>query len=213
MPGRIAPLEINEYYHVFNRGVEKRTIFILPREYKRFIRTFYYYQFLGIKPKFSNFTKSKLNLFNPIQGNKLVEIVSYCLMPNHFHFLVRQLKTNGISVFVSQFCNSYTKYFNAKYKRIGPLFQGRFKAVRIENDEQLVHVSRYIHINPIVSHVTKNLATYPWSSYSEYVLREENYCSTKEILGFFPSRDSYKEFLEDQVDYGKTLELLKHVDV
>lgn len=208
MPGRITPLISGEFYHLYNRGSEKKDIFQQLRDYKRFQQTFYYYQFLGPKPKFSNFTKS--NLFKPVFDEKLVEIICFCLMPNHFHFLIKQLKNNGISIFMSQLSNSYTKYFNTKYNRIGPLLQGAFKAVHIETDEQLVHVSRYIHLNPIVSGLIKSLDDYPWSSYLEYIKLNPFFCSPTEVLNFFSSKEKYKKFVEDQIDYGVKLELIKH---
>lgn len=210
MPRRIIPFMNNEFYHIYNRGVEKRDIFTQPRDYKRFLRTCYYYQFLGQKPSFSRFSKSQLNTFKPLNENKLVEIICYCLMPNHFHFLLRQLKDNGVSIFISRLTNSYTKYFNTKYTRIGPLLQGAFKALRIESDEQLIHVSRYIHLNPVVAGLVKNLDQYLWSSYHDYMQGKSTICSVNEILKFFPSAEKYKEFIEDQIDYGITLEILKH---
>ena len=129
MPGRITPLVNDEFYHIYNRGSEKRTIFQQPRDYKRFQQTFYYYQFPGPKLRFSNFAKEEL--FKTSFNNGMVEVICYCLMPNHFHFLIKQLKDNGISIFMSQLSNSYTKYFNTKYKRVGPLLQGAFKAVLV----------------------------------------------------------------------------------
>lgn len=210
MPGRLTPLVNGEYYHIFNRGSDKRNIFAQQRDYARFQQAFYYYQFIGPKPKFSNFSKYKLRTFKPSQDSKRVEILSYCLMPNHFHFLVQQLKENGIAGFISQLANSYTKYFNTKYKRVGALLQGSFKSVHVENDEQLIHLSRYIHLNPIVSNITNNLDGYPWSSYSEYAYDKESLCSTKEVLNLFPSKNEYKTFLMDQIDYAKSLNFLKH---
>lgn len=210
MPGRTTPLVIGQFYHIYNRGSEKRNIFTQPRDYSRFQKTFYYYHLLGPKPSFSKFTKSDLNLFKPDPNKRIVEIVCYCLMPNHFHFLVRQLKENGISTFMSQLSNSYTKYFNTKYTRVGALLQGSFKAVLVETDEQLVHLSRYIHLNPMVSGLVKNLYVYKWSSYLEYINGERIYCSPEEILNFYPSNNAYQEFIEAQIDYGTTLEILKH---
>lgn len=131
-------------------------------------------------------------------------------MPNHFHFLIKQLKDNGISSFISQLTNSYTKYFNTKYTRVGALLQGTFKAVHIESDEQLIHLSRYIHLNPIVSGLTKDLNTYEWSSYLEYMSDMAFYSSPQEILNFFSSPKKYREFVEAQVEYGTSLEILKH---
>lgn len=210
MPGRIQPLVNNEIYHIFNRGSDKRDIFLQPRDYKRFIKTFYYYHFEGPKPKLSLLNKNNFYRFKPDPASRLVEIFCYCLMPNHFHFMIRQLKTNGISIFMSQLGNSYTKYFNTKRKRVGPLLQGAFKATLVENDEQLIHLSRYIHLNPVVSGIVDLPQTYTWSSYNEYTSEIKGICSTDLILNFFPSKEKYCEFTEAQIDYGKALEIIKH---
>lgn len=208
MPGRITPLVNNEYYHVFNRGSDKRNIYFQQRDYSRFLKTFYYYKFCGPKTKFSQFTKS--NLFKPVLNEKLVEILCFCLMPNHFHFLIKQLKDKGISIFLSQLTNSYTKYFNIKYGRVGALLQGTFKSVRIESDEQLIHLSRYIHLNPVVSGLVKLPEQYIWSSYPEYAFQDPVLCSSDEIMSFFKSPQEYQEFVENQIDYANQLELIKH---
>lgn len=208
MPGRITPLVTNEYYHIYNRGSDKRSIYTQPRDYARFQKTFYYYQFSGPKSKFSQSTQS--SLFKPLQNEKLVEILCFCLMPNHFHFLVKQLRENGISIFVSQLSNSYTRYFNVKYNRVGPLFQGAFKSVRIETEEQLIHVSRYIHLNPVVSGIAKRPEDYRWSSYSEYITQAPFFCSIEEVISLFKISQKYKKFVEDQIDYARTLEFIKH---
>lgn len=209
MPGRSIPLVNGEFYHLYNRGSDRRPTFTQSRDYKRFQQTLYYYQFLGPKPRFSRFAKSDLSSFKPDVNKKLVEIICFCLMPNHFHFLVKQLKDNGISIFMSQLCNSYTKYFNTKYPRVGPLFQGKFQSVLIETEEQLIHLSRYIHLNPIVSGLVKNLDDWSWSSYLEY-MNQSFICNTSEILNFFSSKEKYKEFIEAQIDLGISLEILKH---
>ncbi|MBI3103740.1 transposase [Candidatus Daviesbacteria bacterium] len=212
MPGRITPLATGEYYHIYNRGSEKRNIYTQQRDYARFLKVIFYYQFMGPRPSFSKFSKSEIILLKPLSQEKIIEVICYCLMPNHFHFLIRQLKENGISKFMSQISNSFTKYFNTKYNRVGPLFQGAFKAVLIESDEQLIHVSRYIHLNPIVSGLVKNLEDYRWSSYLECIKPIDTFCSTNEILGFFTpdERKRYKEFVEAQIDYGRKLEKIKH---
>lgn len=210
MPGRITPLVIGEFYHIYNRGNNKNDIFIQSRDYSRFQKTFYYYQFQRPKPKFSDLTKSQLNNLNPLINERLVEIICYCLMPNHFHFLVKQLKENGIAKFLSLVSNSYTKYFNIKYNHTGALLQGVFKSVRIEKDEQLIHLSRYIHLNPVVSGLVKNPEDYHCSSYIEYISGNNFFSSPKIVLELFPNKEKYKEFAEDQINYGKTLEILKH---
>ena len=146
----------------------------------------------------------------------MVEILCYCLMPNHFHFLLRQLKERGITRFMTRFTDSYAKYFNTKHKRNGPLFQGRFKAVRIEDDNQLLHVSRYIHLNPVVSYVVSvdQLDAYPWSSMGEYLGLHKNQLSNKDlILGQFKDAKAYRSFVHDQIDYAKTLQAIEHLTI
>lgn len=167
-----------------------------------------YYQLEGPKPRFSIFAPTTTTLD---ENKKIVDFVCYVLMPNHFHFLLQQVRDGGISEFVSKLTNSYTKYFNTKNKRVGPLVQGQFKAVLVETNEQLIHLSRYIHLNPLVGHVTKNLENYLWSSYNEYIGNgNTNVCSKDIVLGQFKSFNSYREFVLDQADYGKKLEIIKH---
>ncbi|MBI4096254.1 MAG: transposase [Candidatus Levybacteria bacterium] len=130
----------------------------------------------------------------------LVEIYCYCLMPNHFHFLLRQNADGGITNFLRKFANSYTRYFNTKYDRIGPLFQGTFKAKLIENDAYLLQVSKYIHRNPLkLSNCM--LRSYPYSSYSYYLSEDKHpFCNAEFILSYF-SRTipnlSYQSFVEE----------------
>jgi putative transposase len=136
-------------------------------------------------------------------------------MPNHFHFLVRQNIDSGISKFMSNFENSYTKYFNIKNSRIGPLLQGPFKAVKIDSEEQLLHVSRYIHLNPFSSALVKNiddLINYEWSSFSEYFgLNKYKLCQRGNIFSTFKNIETYRLFVFDQADYQKCLEEIKHL--
>lgn len=105
MPSRIFPFVNDQYYHVFNRGVDKKVIFDKKWDYTRFIKTIQHYQLQGPKPKFSRFLTN--SLFKPKSDQKIVEIISYCLMPNHFHFLLKQIKDGGITEFVSKLSNSY----------------------------------------------------------------------------------------------------------
>jgi putative transposase len=136
-------------------------------------------------------------------------------MPNHFHLLLRQEAEGGISSFMKHLTDSYTRYFNTKYNRVGPLYQGAFKAVRIETDEQLLHVSRYIHLNPLVSLLVneKDFLDYPWSSMQYYRGKDEtlNRVTMKPILEHFKSANDYIKFVLDQADYGKALEKIKHM--
>lgn len=168
----------------------------------------FYYQLEGPKPKLSSFNP-KIHFLD--SRKKIVEIVCYCLMPNHFHFLLKQVRDGSITEFVSKLSNSYTKYFNTKNERVGPLLQGEFKVVHIKRDEQLIHLSRYIHLNPLIDYFIKDLKTYPWSSYLEYTNSSSNSVLDKEpILSQFSSPENYQQFILDQEDYAKNLEFLKH---
>lgn len=211
MPKRITPFANGYYYHIYNRGVEKRSIFENARDYNRLIKTIKYYQLAGPKPKLSKFLNSSTS--KPASGSKLIELTCYCLMPNHFHFLIKQLKEGGITEFVSKLSNSYTKYYNTKHKRVGHLLQGEFKAVLVETDEQFIHLSRYIHLNPIASLLVKDLKDFKWSSYEEYINNSNGLCAKEEILAFFKTPKDYKQFVLDQISYAQELDRIKHITI
>jgi putative transposase len=229
MPGREIPLVTNEIYHVLNRGVASQPTFQNKKDYSRAIETFLYYQNKQVcfwrnkklplrYSKFLSLSNSqRAQILGKLASDKqfLAEIVAYCFMPNHLHFLLKQISENGISKFMSNFTNSYTRYFNTKTKRNGPLFQGKFKAIRVETDEQLLHLSRYIHLNPYSSYVIKNLKdleTYPYSSLPEYLAKSQtNFCSKEIILHNFKNKSSYQKFVFDQADYQRKLEEIKHL--
>ncbi|RJQ36975.1 hypothetical protein C4559_04590 [Candidatus Microgenomates bacterium] len=210
MPYRSTPFLSENFYHLFNRGVEKRIIFSDDHDYQRFLQTLYYYQFSGPKPRFSTHKKFKIKDFS--HNPKIIDIICYCLMPNHFHLLIRQVKEGGIQEFIQKVINSYTKYYNTKHNRVGHLFQGVFKAVPIETDEQLLNVSRYIHLNPYVSDLTKNSETYQYSSYQAFIGKtSDTLCVKKPILDFFQDEVAYERFVNDHASYAKEIEYSKHL--
>ena len=210
MPYRFTPLVNDNFYHIFNRGVEKRQIFLTERDYERFLQTLYYYQFSGPKPKFSNKYRFKNKEFD--KNPKIVDLLAFCLMPNHFHLLIKQLEDGGTQEFLSKIANSYTKYFNTKHKRVGPLFQGQFKAVLIESDEQLIHVSRYIHLNPYVADITKDWDNFPYSSIRQFTGTSSlQICNTEHLLAFFKDSQSFLSFTKDYESYGRDIHLIKHL--
>lgn len=221
MPLRITILATGEVYHVLNRGVNHQPIFIDKRDYQRALEILFFYQFVKPPVRFSFCNRLSIiereNMLREMQQKyqKLVDIISFCFMPNHFHILLRQSVENGTSKFLANFQNSFTRYLNVRLGRSGHLFQGQFKAVRITNDEQLLHTSRYIHINPYTSYVVKkieDLKTYPWSSLSEYLEeKRKKFCETQIILSHFSSRKKYFHFILDQKDYQRTLEQIKHL--
>lgn len=208
----------NYYYHIFNRGVDRREVFTDKREYIRAVETLKYYQFSSQKIKLSRFLSlpenDKLKYLATNSQDKLVEIIAYCFMPNHFHFLLKQVTKGGISKFTANFSNSYTKYFNTKHERTGHLFQGLFKAVLVETDEQLLQLSRYIHLNPSTSSIVEinKLEKYLWSSLREYLkLHQIPICETQDVLGFFKQINQYRAFVFDQALYAKELHRIKHL--
>lgn len=217
MPARFIPLITGQYYHIFNRGVNKQPIFQGIRDYKRASDILDFYSF-NPKLRFSKFLllsqEEKSNFMDSLRkvNDKLVDIICFCLMPNHFHLLLNQLKDNGISKFMANLQNSFTRYFNTKYQRIGPLLQGQFKAVLIEDDSQLLHVSRYIHLNPYSSFVVKdlkNLEQYHYSSLPEYFGRADTQICNKEVV--LSQIKDYQKFVFDQADYQRKLEEIKHL--
>lgn len=215
MPIRKIPLITNQIYHIVNRGVDKRPIFNEWRDFQRFLETSAYYQREEQSPRFSYLTPEELKKILDIPPKqKIVEIICYCLIPNHFHFLLKQNKNNGISKFLSLVSNSYIRYFNTKYKRRGTLLEGNFRSVLIEDENQLLHVSRYIHLNPVSSFITKDLKNYRWSSYHSFIdpkIKSIINCQTNLILEHFSSMKKYQKFVIDHQDYAQQLEKIKHL--
>lgn len=221
MPYRKTPLVSGEIYHIFNRSIARQPIFLTDSYYQRALETLSYYNNLTPPVRFSHFSRLPTSLKNEILENlnkdnqKLVQILAFCLMPNHVHFLIKEIRDKGITTFMRKFQNSYAKYFNTRTERSGSLFQSMFKAVRILTEEQLLHVTRYIHLNPVTAFVlkdTKELSNYPWTSYPIYIGRHSsNIISTNEILSFFSSKDKFIEFTNDQVDYQRKLDQIKHL--
>lgn len=220
MPLRSTPLVTDQYYHLFNRSVARVPIFTSKQEFTRAIELLNYYQYDNCPVSFSKLKRLNKEMQSDIRGSleengqKLIDLICYCLMPNHFHLLVKQDQDQGITHFLRTFQNSYAKYFNTKNDRSGPLFQGRFKAVLIENDSQLLHVSRYIHLNPYTSLLIKkkeDLLDYPWSSFVGYLGKSLQFCQTEMILGQFKDGKTYLDFVMDQADYQRTLAEIKHL--
>jgi len=213
MPAKnvVRDFSSDSYYHVFNRGVEKRDIFLDDEDYHMFI----YYLLIYLSPLekvIEKYPKLPFRLYNKNLSQE-VDIISYCLMPNHFHLLLKQRTRDGVSKLLKQVTNGYTLYFNKKYNRVGGLMQGRFKAVRIPTDELLMHISRYIHLNPVVAGISKDPKDYKWSSYKDYFRGDDTFVKTREILGLFESLTEYENFTNDQIDYAIELNKLKNLSL
>lgn len=177
----------DEYYHVFNRGVDKRSIFESQKQL--------YYFFSALK--ISN-TIDKKDIFTD-KENELIDIVAYCLLPNHFHLLLKQKVDNGISLFMQKLGTSYVKYFNALNKRSGSLFQGKFKAIHINGDFALPIVSTYINLN-YKHHQIDPKKHFVKSSVFEYLNNDDGVCNKNEIQNIIAecgSIDDYKQIIKD----------------
>ncbi|MCX6791332.1 MAG: transposase [Candidatus Gribaldobacteria bacterium] len=168
---------VGEYYHIYNRGVDKRVVFLDDEDFWKFFdclrdlnnETYYEERLavLGLDPRsckeLNSLQFKELGSFIQ-QQEKIVEIISYSLNPNHFHLILKQLKDNGISDFMQRVGTSYTNYFNKKYERSGALFQGRFKKIHINKESYLLWLLGYVNGN-IEIHDIGKASDYPWSSY------------------------------------------------
>jgi len=230
----------DQIYHIYNRGVEKRNIFLDDQDRFRFIHdlfefndetpaaNIYYkrnksheFQSYEVKPR-------KIDKIDREPRKTLINILAFCLMPNHFHLLLQQTKENGIVKFMQKIGTGYTMSFNQKYERSGSLFQGTYKAVLVEKDAHFIHIPHYIHLNSLdlkfpewrnkeqkqsyevkprkIEEAMKFLENYRWSSFLDYI-GKKNFPS-------ITSRNFLSEFFEGPEQYKKdTLEWLKEMDL
>ena len=220
-----------EIYHVYSRGVEKRKIFMNDKDYFRAVHDLFefndiaptmnsgYFYGRSLHTPSTNLLKSDFNRLERKPRKLLVEILCFCLMPNHYHLMLRQKVDSGITEFMRKFGAGYTNYFNVKYDRVGHLFQGKFKAVHITKQSHLLYLPHYIHLNPLdikmgewrnkkirsVPSALKFLESYRWSSYLDFI-GKKNFPSVTQrdfLLKIYGSptsidyRRDLKEWLED----------------
>jgi putative transposase len=233
MPIKRPQLINGEIYHIVIRGVGDFEIFRDDNDYYRAI--FSLYEFNTTEPIEIREQRRKRKLLKNTGGlssgtrDLLVKILAFCFMPNHIHLLVRQLKNGGITQFMRKFGTGYATYFNKKYNRKGHLFQGRFRAVHIKDNEQLKTVFVYIHANPISliepkwkekgiknsQKVIKFLENYKWSSYSDYLGKKNFPSLTKRdfLLKVMGGGEGCREFVEGWIEYKKELKSLIEVAI
>lgn len=220
MPRRNLILANGEIYHTFNRSIARETIFSSRTNLKKAIEVVDFYRFPQTI-RLSKFKALPLKMQNSYLLNQkdnlpLVEIYSFAFMPNHYHFLLKQLQEGGIRRFLSNFQNSFAKVFNLKNERDGSLFQNSFKAKRMEDNEQFMHVSRYIHLNPVTGYLIEfnQLKDYPWTSFYLYVnRRKDTFINIDFLLGLSGSVENYIQFTSDQVNYQRKLAEIKDLIV
>ncbi len=207
----------SEYFHIYNRGNDKKIIFKDQEDYNRFIGLMYA---CNQKENFkSDNLKKDQGLFNVIRKTNLVDIGVYCLMSNHFHILITGIEEGGISKFMQKISTAYVMYYNKKYKRSGSLFEGKFKAEHVDNDRYLKYLFSYIHLNPVKiinrkwkkiginnkNKVIKFLNQYNYSSYLDYL--GENRVQNKilninSFPNYFPTKNKFKEEIFEWLNYN-----------
>ena len=193
---------INDHiYHVFNRGVEKRDIYLDNQDYLRFIHNLYEFNDTSpvINARYYFNPKTKRVESAPFNQSRqpakdLVDVMIFTLMPNHFHLLIRQKKEGGITKFMQKVCTGYTMYFNKKYKRVGGLFQGRFKSVLVNREEHFIYLPFYIDINPL-GLINNHVSNADWQANMQYLM-DYRWSSFSDCIGIknFPSV-TYREFI------------------
>ena len=209
-----------EIYHIFTRSIADYVIFNRDSDFQRMLQLVKYYR-TDNDLRLSYFIKQEFvqskGFHNALyfiskDQEELVQVVAYCLMPTHLHLVLKQLSKNGISVYMNNILNGYTRYFNTLHKRKGPLWESRFKSVLIVSDEQLSHLVRYLHLNPTTAQLVKKPEDWEFSSYREY-LGEVNdirtICQFSDILDINPA--SYRKFVNDQISYQKELDEIKRL--
>lgn len=215
MPARNAIKEYQEngFYHLYNRGVEKRQIFLDGQDYAVFLKYLKEYLLpkneLNLSQKLSDSNlsyKEKDKIFKLLRLNNFadeIKLLAYCLLPNHFHFLIQQKDAKSIDKFMQSLCTRYAMYFNRKYKRVGSLFQAVYKAVLIASEEQFLHLSRYIHKQALAlqGETLQSQPSQP-SSYSEYLgIRKTDWMHPEEVLSYFSNTNpalSYESFVKEE---------------
>lgn len=212
---RKEPLVTGCLYHICTKSIAGYNIFRSGKDYLRMVAMMRYYSYEKPPMKFSAYQKLGNNKRSEIveglrNENRIVEILAYCIMPTHLHLILSQLKGDGISLYMKNLLNSYTRYFNTQSNRKGPLWQGRFKSVLIETDEQLFHLTRYIHLNPTSENLVDKPEDWPYSSYNEYLGNcDEGLCIFSTYLNIKP--ETYREFVETRKDYQRELSEIKYL--
>ena len=213
----------NGIYHIFNKTIDKKRIFASDAHSGEFIARLNYYRSSAVVVRYSRYktlpSEIKAQHEEKISAPStfVYEIICYCLMPNHFHLLVRQKKGGSITSYMSNVVNSFTRYINLLTKRNGPLFLPQFQSRMMVNDEQFLHTTRYIHLNPYSSKVVgsmKELMEYRFSSYAAYVARKSDQTVDKITLSASMDGDMerYRKFVEDHAEHQRMREWLKHTE-
>ncbi len=201
-------------YHVFTKSIADYRIFSNESDYNRMKALILHYQNKDVGMRFSYKARLKQRgddfIVPSISGGKVINVIAYCIMPTHLHFIFRQVEENGVSNFMGRILNSYTRYFNIKYKRKGPLWESRFKRVLVEADEQLLHLTRYIHLNPVTAYLVDSPEDWDGSSYQEYITpsrKRDKICQYNDFFNISPAQ--YRRFVKERISYQRQLAKIK----
>ncbi len=216
---RCCPLVTGQVYHVMNKSIAGYKIFCGKQDYERMLKILRFFTLKNPPAKVSQFMATAqvrdegfeacVDKLGDELGRK-VQIIAFCIMPTHLHIVAKQLDEKGISEMLGMALNSYAKYFNTKYNRKGTLFTGRFKNVSVENDGQLLHLTRYIHLNPVTAGLVDKPESWQYSSYMEYVQPKEVDNPLSRFEGLIDDKPAdYQKFVEDHKDYQRELALIK----
>ncbi len=211
MEGRKNYFKENTIWHLCNKSIANFGIFKNPNNAQRFIEVLDYYNNINYKIRYSYARRKKLykyqNLLIP-KKESIIKVLSYCIMPDHYHLVIKILSDNILSKYINDIENSYTHFFNRKFNRKGPLWQSSFLSVLIKTNEQLLHVTRYVNINPTSSQLVDRPEDWQFSSYKDIIT---NPIFLKEYLKEISISNSlsYKEFAGNNIDYQKKLKLIK----
>ncbi len=213
---RKSKLVTGDVHHVFSKSIMGFIIFNNMSDFQRIKDLCKYYSIEKPSIKFSSYLKivDKDNFSKKYfaDNRSLVKIIAYCIMPTHIHLVLRQEHDRGISVFMNNILNGYTRYFNERINRKGPLWESRFKNVRVSTDEQLLHLTRYLHLNPSTAKLVESPEEWKHSSYREYLGKtepEESICSYSDFIDI--SNSQYRRFVNSNKKYQQELAQIKHL--
>ena len=196
------------YYHIYNRGVDKREVFSGSADYKRFLLSLFLMndEVDGLMIRWRNFFASHPNSspqeflrLNLSERKELVNVIAYCCNPNHYHFVLRQLRERGIERFMQRVATGYTMYYNEKYHRTGALFQGRFKSSPIKSEGSLLRMSIYVSCNSEI-HRLSQAESYPWCSFRQHIGKaKDDFINDKDFRSQFRNVAEFKEYAKENI--------------
>lgn len=194
-----------EIFYICNKSISNYKIFRTEKLALRFHTTINYYNNCKINNSLSKAIRKPLDLPIVMSNveNRIFFLLAYCIMPDHYHLLVKIQSEYSFSKYINIIENSYSRYFNKLHNRKGPLWQSQFRSILIEDNETLLHIHRYIHLNPTTAGIVEKPEDWKWSSYNYFITDNQAFLTHKEIS--ISSVSMYKRFVEDQINYQRTI--------